>query len=295
MQKIRIGNDIRLAVELRQYIGGKKIAERIVYNPEDSNFENLDNNPFVNWNELYYDSNAEEQSSSISAGTNPVCIRSVKAILINDTLKQKRIKDLKNKSRFISRFPMEPHMMQYASSPYNIHNSGYPTWRAYPKNHMFASYHGFGVNPDWNDIYREIPVKNDIEYLADTAATNKQGVVEVIFPAEHQLHTGVYSLVIVAKVYAPGFNSSNVKTYTIDVPNVFELVSTSVDGIDSDMFINVSTLMDKLPEGNDVNPEDLDIYVRDGEFENNTLTLDRTNGTSLDINLNEATGWYEGE
>ena len=79
------------------------------------------------------------------------------------------------------------------------------------------------------------------------------------------------------------------------MPNVFELVSTSADGIDSDMFINVSTLLDKLPEGDDVNPEDLDIYVRDGEFENNTLTLDRTNGTSLDINLNEATGWYEGE
>lgn len=266
----------------------------MVYNPDDAGFENRDNNAFVNWYEVY-PSEQDGETFDAKAGTNSVCIRSVKAILINETLKEKREKDLKNKSRFVSRFPMEPLTTAFASSPYNIHNSGYPTWRAYPKNHMFASYHGFGVNPDWNDIYREIPVKNDIEYLADTAATNKQGVVEVIFPAEHQLHTGVYSLVIVAKVYAPGFNSSNVKTYTIDVPNVFELVSTSADGIDSDMFINVSTLMDKLPEGDDVNPEDLDVYIRDGGFENNTLTLDRTNGTSLDINLNEATGWYEGE
>lgn len=299
MQKIRIGNDIRLAVELRQYISGNKVQERQVYNPGDSNFEGLDNNPFVNWNEVYLGQEQEGESTDVNAGTSSVCIRSVKAILINETLKEKREKDLKNKSRFVSRFPMEPLTRAFASSPYNIHNSGYPSWKAYPKNHMFATYHGFGVNPDWDSIYRNAPMRNDIEYLANAAATDKQSVVEVMFPAEHQLHTGVYSLIIVAKVYAPGFNSHNLKTYTIDVPNVFELVSTSAEGIDSDMYVDVTALMDKLPEDVVYTPDVTDVFVRQGwastEGGDDILNLNRTDDSTVQVNLNSITGWYNEE
>lgn len=299
MQKIRIGNDIRLAVELRQYIGGNKVQERQVYNPDDSNFENLDNNPFVNWSEVYPGQEQEGESTDVNAGTNSVCIRSVKAILINETLKEKREKDLKNKSRFVSRFPMEPLTRAFASSPYNIHNSGYPSWKAYPKNHMFATYHGFGVNPDWDSIYRNVPMRNDIEYLANAAATDKQNIVEVMFPAEHQLHTGVYSLIIVAKVYAPGYNSHNLKTYTIDIPNVFELVSTSAEGINSDIYVDVTALMDKLPEDVAYTPDVNDVFVRQGwastEGGDDILNLNRTDDSTVQVNLNSITGWYNEE
>jgi hypothetical protein len=69
----------------------------------------------------------------------------------------------------------------------------------------------------------------------------------VAFPAEHQLYTGVYKLVIVAKVYAPGFNKYNLKTVTIDVPDVFELVSTTEEGSDTGFYINVSNIIEDLP------------------------------------------------
>ena len=301
MQKIRIGNDIRLAVELRQLASGKRVFEREVGNPEDSNFLNIDGNPYVNWSEVYdpQSEDANGQELNIKTGMNSVCIRSVKAILINETLKQKRIKDLKNKDKFISRFPIEPYLRAYASSPYNIHNSGYPTWRAYPKNHMFASYHGFGVNPDWDSIYREIPTRNDIEYLANTAATDKQNVVEVIFPAQHQLHTGVYSLIIVAQVYAPGYNSHNLKTYTIDVPNVFELVTTSAEGMDTDIFVDVTALMDKLPEDVVYTSDAADVFVRSGWASNENgsdiINLNRTDDSTVQVNLDSITGWYNEE
>lgn len=297
MQKIRIGNDIRLAVELRQYVSGKKVPERMVGNPEDADFINQDNNAFVNWYEVY-PSEQNGETIDAKAGTNSVCIRSVKAILVNETLKKKIMDDVKNKSKFISRFPREPYMRAFCSSPYNIHSSGYQTWRAFPQEYMFASYHGFGVKPNWNDIYRPLPKRNDVEYIANAAATDKQNIVEVMFPAEHQLHTGTYSLIIVAKVYAPGYNSQNLRTITVDVPNVFELVNTSSEGIDSDMYIDVSALLDKLPEDQVYVPDAEDIYVRRGWVSSDNgdiINLNRTDDSTIQVNLDSITGWYEGD
>lgn len=145
----------------------------MVYNPDDASFENYDNNAFVNWYEVYSPGESDGESIDAKAGTNSVCIRSVKAILVNETLKKKIMDDIKNKTKFVSRFPREPYMRAFCSSPYNIHSSGYQTWRAFPQRHMFASYHGFGVTPDWNDIYRPLPKRNDVEYIANAAATDK--------------------------------------------------------------------------------------------------------------------------
>ena len=55
MKKIRIGNDIRLAVDLRQYLGDHYLYEREVYDKRQNEFENIDANPFVNKQyEVYY-------------------------------------------------------------------------------------------------------------------------------------------------------------------------------------------------------------------------------------------------
>jgi hypothetical protein len=77
-------------------------------------------------------------------------------------------------------------------------------------------------------------------------STSEQNIVEVSFPAEHQLHTGVYSLIIVAKVYAPGYNKENLKTITADIPNVFELVDNLQAGIDTGITIKVTTMADAV-------------------------------------------------
>lgn len=271
----------------------------MVYNPNDVNFEENDNNVFVNWYEVY-PSDGQQSGSTFDAkdGTNSVCIRSVKAILVNETMKEKIVNDLKKKTKFMTRFPRDPYMHAFCSSPHNINNSGYYCWRAFPQRHMFASYNGFGVTPDWNSIYKPLPKRSDVEYIANAAATSKQNIVEVMFPAEHQLHTGVYSLIIIAKLYAPGYNAQNLRTITIDVPNVFELVKTSQEGMDTDMYIDVSALLDKLPEDQAYVPDAEDIYVRHGWVSNdgeNVINLNRTDDSTIQVNLDSITGWYEEE
>jgi hypothetical protein len=89
MDKIRIGNDIRLAVDLRQFIGFEWLKERRVYIPGDADFENKDSNVFVNkktevyWpKETWPDKNGDD-AIDFDPTNIPICIRSAKAILIN--------------------------------------------------------------------------------------------------------------------------------------------------------------------------------------------------------------------
>ena len=97
-QKIRIGNDIRIAVDLRQYLyKNNHLREREVYNPGDSDFENIDSNPFVNKKyEVYYPNQYKDGNNndfSFEPEGTPINIRSVKAILIN-TSKQNGLYEL---------------------------------------------------------------------------------------------------------------------------------------------------------------------------------------------------------
>ena len=124
-------------------------------------------------------------------------------------------------------------------------------------------------------------------------ATKDQNVVEVSFPARAQLYTGKYKLVVVAEVYAPGFNPMNLKTITVDMPDVFELVSTTQEGIDTGISINVDTVTDILPEG-DSQPYD-DIYVNQGAYRDNSIALNRTDGSTVNVDISEITAWYNGD
>ena len=195
-KRIRIGNDIRLAVDLRQYLGGnnRNLLEREVYNPGDVDFENLDPNPYVNKDtELYYNGNNSTQSGSSSSGGDgsgitvlpdsaSVCIRSVKAILINTTKQDEQIADLKNKSRFIGRFPIDPWMDAFRPNPYDIRCSGYYSWRVNP-------YCGFGLHPCWDALRKKAIPSIPTEYRAQVLATKKQNVVEDINTMLEELST----------------------------------------------------------------------------------------------------------
>ena len=303
-KKIRIGNDIRLAVDLRQYIDPNfHLQERQVYDPKDQAYEDLDNDIWVNRkNEVYYPNQYSEGSveSPIEYkfrpgfGT-PVSIRSVKAFLINTTLQQDYEKALKDKTRFISRFPMEPYYLPYEPNPYDICSSGFPGWRAYPRRHLYMPYAGFGVHPHFGGIYKPLAcIKSGIEYVANVMATKDQHVVEVSFPARAQRFTGSYKLIIVAELYAPGFNNHNLKTITVDMPNVFELVKTTEEGVDTGIMINVNNVVDILPDGDQT--QDVvydDIYVNDGEFGNDSIALGRTDGSTVTVDTSSVTGWWE--
>ena len=301
-KKIRIGNDIRLAVDLRQYIGGNHLREREVYNPDATDFEDIDNNPFVNKKyEVYYPN--QYSSGEYSNEDNPklqsaVGIRSVKAFLINTSKEGEYEEMLKKKTRFIARYPIEPCFECFHATPYNVCNSGFPTWRAYPHSYCTAPYHGYGLRPQWDGLYHVFPTKPSFEFKAPVMATQYQNIVEVSFPAEAQRFTGKYKLVIVAKVYAPGYNMANLKTITIDMPNVFELVKTTEEGIDTGVSMNVNHLQDVLTNigtATDIQEQYNDIYVNGGEYSDNNIMLSRTDGIPVDVDVSEFTAWYEGD
>lgn len=299
MEKIRIGTDINLAVDLRQFFGSKYLEERRVYNPGDTDFENADENDFVNKrSELYYPNQytTDAQGVSVQPEGTPVSIREVKAILVNTSLQQERMEDIRKKSRFISRFPIEPCVDAFTSTPYDICCSGYSTWRAYPHMHRMMPYSGFGLRPQWDDIYKRLPRINDTEYIANVAATKEANKVEVIFPAKHQLRLGKYTLVLVVKMYCPGYNMQNLKTVTVDIPDVFELVATSAEGVDTGLQATVSTIIDRLPEGDPYNPHDpysSDVYVSNGEFDDGVIALNRTDGRTVTIDVSRVTNWFD--
>lgn len=169
-------------------------------------------------------------------------INSLQAFIINASKEAEYEENIKNKTRFISRFPVEPYVDAYSSTAYDVKSSGYPTWRAYPKNHIYATYSGFGPHPDWDNMYRPVPERNLTQYKARVQFTDDPGMVKVFFPAEAQLYTGTYNLVIVAKVYDPGYSKDNLRTVTMDYEQIFTLVNTtSEDGVDSAVTLDVAS------------------------------------------------------
>jgi hypothetical protein len=53
------------------------------------------------------------------------------------------------------------------------------------------------------------------------------------------LLTGDYKIVIVAKLYEPGFSCNNLRTVTMDYENIFTLVNSSEEGVDTAVTMNV--------------------------------------------------------
>lgn len=316
MRKIRIGNDIRLAVDLRQYIGGRHLKERDVYNPEARDFENIDNNIYVNKDyEVYYPNQYDRSSSDGISGTisSGVGIREVKAYLINTSIIEEREAHIRKKTRFIARYPIEPSFECFTSTPYNTCSSGCPTWRALPHKFCVSPYHGFGWKPEWGGIYKQVPAACPVEYCAPVMFTSQQNVIEVCFPAEAQRFTGKYKLIVVAKVYAPGFNGSNLKTVTIDMPDVLELVKTTAESTSTGIEMNVNQIEDVLvaggssqggnsggSSGGGTNTPPVtvtvdDVYVDSGSYNNNYITLTRTDGMPVGVDVSQITAWYEGD
>lgn len=251
IRKIRIGNDIRLAVDLRQYVCLPKntLEEREIYTPGNKDFETYDPNDVVNRDtEVYYnDGQADSDRYDIKPTTGkPIAIRSVKAILVNTTKQQEYILQLDKDSKFIARFPIEPQCRSFDSTSYNICNSGYPTYRAYPGRYYIFPYEGYGVCPKFGMSCKNFIPVNDYKYVAGVYATGDQNIVEVSFPAKDQRTLGRYTLIIVAKAYAPGYNSKNLKTITVDIPDVFELVASTSEGINTGINATATDIIDNL-------------------------------------------------
>lgn len=169
----------------------------------------------------------------------PININSVKVYIINTTLENKIHEDIRNKTKFISRFPVEPVRGYYQPNEYNLNVAGFPSYHAMPYDHMPTRYNGFGLNPQWNNIYKPEQDYNAVEFLAPVKHTDDPSILEVVFPAEAQLYCGKYKIVVVAKLYESGYSYDNTRTVTMDEGEVFELVSSSEIGRDNDIEMNV--------------------------------------------------------
>ena len=253
MKKIRIGNDIRLAVDLRKQV--------------------LD-------------------------GYETLAIRKVSAYLVNTTKVAEYEAMVNERPRFSGRFPREPFSHEYDTTPWCLCGCGTPTYNAYPVNACNV-YSGFGTCPYDKRNKKLAKIAECIQYKAACAATEQQNVINVYFPAKHQVAAGVYKLVIVADVYEPGYNVENIRTVQADFPNVFQLVETSAEGIDTGIIILVDgqfpTTDEDIPSGDQGDNVDGDIYVNGGELSGNTLVLNRTNNIPVSIDIGDIAGWYEGD
>lgn len=208
-------------------------------------------------------------------------IQSMRAIFINTTLKEKIEKEFIKKNRFIGRFPIEPFVHEFEPCRYNIHSTGYGKYRAFVHN----MYQGFGLHPDWNKC---LPIRdvNITEYFAPVISTTDPKVMIVDFPAEAQLHEGVYQLVVIAKIFDAGYKNQH-RTVTTNYNNIFELVTDSEDATDESVQIEINNSSD---------PEPLkDVYVVAGSYSDDSIHINRNDSAVIDIDVSPITNWYEGD
>lgn len=242
MDKIRIGNDIRLKVSLK-----------------DSKTGGLVN------------------------------IRHLHAIIVNTTEQRRAQERLQKKTRFISRYPVEPMLDEFTATVSNLNNSGYPTYRVMPGSYRASTYAGFGIYPDWKDIYRPCKKYNLYEYSAPVIANGDSNIIDVYFPADAQLYTGIYKLIIIAQIYAPGYYKNNIRTITIDYngddnQGLFELVDSSWD-TDSDMTIEVDQEYS----------EAFDNYLESATNDNGMINYTLLGGEIVKLDLTKELEWGERE
>lgn len=219
MRKIRIGNDVRLKLSIKPN--------------EQAQFYTMD--------EL-------DQSS----------VKQLRCYLINTSLTQPPIEDPKKFKRVC--FPDFYHptanninnagFPSYYMQPANVNNYNrfLPDFHDY---HWWPGYRGFGRYPEHFHGYMPLPDpsipvlppdqhaidtfgKDGIKYngthmgepayLADSQVLHETNTITCMFPAVQQRLCGTYKLVVVLTVFEQGWGRHNLRTYTIDKGEVFELV-----------------------------------------------------------------------
>lgn len=212
-------------------------------------------------------------------GMDYINIKSIRAFIVNtskqheldvqrryDSVKyHDEIEDRRGVVKYISRFPAEPHCRPYHGTPFDLMHCGHPTFHVHPI-WGYNPYCGFGIRPhtfdpfhnhlwgcdDMMDLHDKMLMKDEdykeqygrLEFMAPVMATEQPNTVDVHFPAENQIFTGTYKLIIVAKLYEPGYGKNNLRTVTMDYQDIFTLVGSSdEDGLSGNVTISVGNTM----------------------------------------------------
>ena len=109
---------------------------------------------------------------------------------------------------------------------------------------------------------------------------------DIDFPAEAQLHEGVYQLVLIAKIGDAGFKNKE-RVVTVNYNNVFELVNDSEDATDSIVQLEINNESEVEPLQ--------DVYVIAGKYNNGNIRLNKNDQSVVDIDVSPITDWYEGD
>lgn len=203
-------------------------------------------------------------------GIDTINIKSIKVYIINTSREKEKADKIANCTKFISRFPCEPHHPAFEPSAYDLNLAGLPRYYAYPEHHCHYFYHGFGLHPDWSHIYPVKDCTNDTEFIAPVQATEYKDQVDAYFPANSQLYCGVYKIVVVARIYQPGYGLDNLRTITMDYNNIFRLVDDST-GTNSDVTIEIGAASEVGVQGLELSGS-TDMIVGETQFISTVFT-----------------------
>lgn len=180
-------------------------------------------------------------------------IKQVRCYIIDTTFGKDEEEAKKKHAR---RFTREVFPEFYIPSPYNMHGCGAPAYHVNPANvccydrflpdfhdhHWWPGYRGFGLHPDKFERYHRLwhgmmPIEHfehpfvtgpdrlpEPWYLADSEVLPTTNTITCMFPAKDQHRCGIYKLVVVLTLFEQGWGKHNLRTYTIDKGDVFELV-----------------------------------------------------------------------
>lgn len=81
---------------------------------------------------------------------------------------------------------------------------------------------------------------DDFTYLAYSRVLPKANAIQCYFPANDQAFCGIYKLIVQAIVYEPGWGRTDLRTYTMDYGEVIELVDDNT-GVSGDITVDVDT------------------------------------------------------
>lgn len=180
-------------------------------------------------------------------------IKQLRCYLVDTTFGKKEDEACKKHAR---RFTREVFPEFYMPTPYNLHGCKAPAYHVHPANvchyehfmpdfhdhHWWPGYRGFGIYPNkferyhwhwhgWHPLeHHEHPYVfgpdrfDEPWYLAESEVLNETNTVTCLFPAQHQHRCGVYKLIVVLTLFERGWGKHNLRTYTVDKGDVFELV-----------------------------------------------------------------------
>lgn len=210
---------------------------------------------------------------SLGDGVDNTNIQSARVIFVNSNLTD---------SRFIGRFPIEPFEDEFIPNSYCINSLGNPKYYAKVRNR----YNGFGVYPDWNKC---LPIEQPFapEHQSDIIGTGDSPSVTAVFPAIKQRRVGIYNVIVIVNIYDQDY-PRGIRTMTIDIKNVFELVRTTEEAdINGPAQIEV--------DDHSINGDVSDVFIVSGSYSNNGIRLRRNDNGVVSIDVSPISGWYEGD